>query len=134
MHVTAENVGSEIAGAIPELRPSVEENEDLHHVTFGDLYRWTEESGRGGRIEDLERAVRLVDTLFANGDSYVRNAVTVSFLEYIDPADSVGRQIFDFLTPSLQKEWQELDEYMQQLVGKSLRGSVSRNLFGTRPE
>ena len=127
MHLTAKNVGSAITGAIPELRTGVEENSDLHHLIFADLYRWTEQSVQGGKVENLKRAVRLVDELFVNGDSDVRNAVTVSFLEYIDPTDSVGRQMFDSLTPRLQGQWHELDEHMQRLVGKSLRGSIARH-------
>jgi hypothetical protein len=127
MQVTTTNVGSVIIAAIPELRQDVEEWEDLDHLTFMELFLWTESSVESANVHNLHRAVCLVDTIFQDCDLAIKNAVTVSFLERIDPEDETGKQIFDALTPALQSQWQALDEYMLQLIGKSLRGSVARD-------
>jgi len=127
MQVTASNVGSVIIAAIPELRQDVGEWADLDHLQFMELFLWTESSVEGGNVHNLHRAVRLVDTIFQDCDFAIKNAVALSFLERIDPEDRIGKQIFDALTPALQSQWQALDEYMLQLIGKSLRGSVVRS-------
>src|SRR5262249_24681421 len=119
MHVTVANVAKVIIAAIPELRAEVEENEDLHHVTFGDLYRWTEHASLEGTLSNVRRSVQLVDSIFRDCDSYISNAVTVSFLECISLNEVTGRQIFDELTPALQIQWRELDEYLRELAARS---------------
>ena len=127
MQVTNANVGSVIIAAIPELRADVEEWEELDHLQFMELFLWTKFSVESDNLNNLHRAVRLVDTIFQDCDSAIRKAVTVSFLEEIDPDVEIGKKIFDALTPALRSQWQALDEYMLQLIGKSLRDSVARN-------
>jgi len=127
MQVTASNVGSVIIAAIPEIREDVEEWEELDHLQFMELFLWTKSSVESSNVDNLHRAIRLVDNIFQDCDVAVGNAVTVSFLERVDPEDEIGRQIFDALTPALRKQWHALDEYMLQLIGKSLRGSVARS-------
>ncbi|HSZ63899.1 MAG TPA: hypothetical protein VK828_19015 [Terriglobales bacterium] len=127
MHVTTANIDSVIVSEIPDLRPDIEEWEGLEHLMFMELFLWAESSVRGGRTDDMARALRLVDAIFQDCDDKIKNAVTVSFLERIDPEDEVGRRMFDALTPELRKQWHALDEYMQQLIGKSVRGSVARS-------
>jgi hypothetical protein len=126
MHVTTANIDSVIVSEIPDLRLDIEEWEDLPHLMFMELFLWTESSLRDGRTNDAAKALRVVDTIFRDCDDKIKNAVTVSFLERIDPADEIGRQMFDALTPELRKQWHALDEYMQQLIGRSVRGSVAR--------
>jgi hypothetical protein len=132
MQVTASNVGSVIIAVIPELREDVEEWEELDHLQFMELFLWTESAVESANIDNLHRVVRLVDTIFQDCDLAIKNAVTVSFLERIDPEDDIGKQIFDALTPALRSQWQALDEYMLQLIGKSLRGSVARSAGPTK--
>jgi len=132
MQVTTANVGTVMINEIPELRLDVEENEELAHLMFMDLFVWTESSVRSGKMDDMARGLRLIDSIFQDCDATIKNAVTVSFLEHIDPEDEVGRKIFDALTPELKRQWQTLDEYMQKLIGKSLRGSVARNADQTK--
>jgi hypothetical protein len=127
MQVAKANVGSVIIAAIPELRADVDEWDDLDHLQFVELFQWTEASARSGNLDNLSRSIRLVDAMLRDCDAAVKNAVTVSFLECIDPDDEAGKQIFDALTPALREQWQALDEYMQELTGKSLRGSVAMN-------
>jgi hypothetical protein len=134
MQVTTANIDSVIAAEIPDLSPDIKEWEDLPHLMFMELFLWTESSVRSGKIDDMARALRLVDKIFQDCDDKIKNAVTVSFLERIDPDDEVGRQVFDALTPELRKQWHALDEYMQQLVGKSVRGSVAREADLKRSE
>jgi hypothetical protein len=127
MQVTSSNIDLVIISEIPDLRLDIEEWEDLPHLMFTELFAWTESSVRSEKIEDMARALRLVDTIFQDCDDEIKNAVTVSFLECIDPDDDLGRQMFDAITPALRKQWHALDEYMLQLIGKSVRGSVARN-------
>jgi|ERR1035438_3125573 hypothetical protein len=127
MQATSANIGSVIVTEIPDLSEDVREDENLPHLMFMDLFCWTESSVRSGKLDDMERALRLVDKVFQDCDASIKNALTVSFLEHIDPEDEVGRQIFDALAPELRTQWQALDEYSQQLIGKSLRGRVARN-------
>jgi hypothetical protein len=126
MQVTTANIDSVIITEIPDLRLDIEEWEDLPHLMFMELFLWTESSVRSGKIDDMAKALRLVDNIFQDCDDKIKNAVTVSFLEKIDPEDEVGRQLFDALTPELRKQWHAIDEYMQQLIVKSVRGSVAR--------
>jgi hypothetical protein len=127
MRVTTANIKSVIAAKIPDCPSDFEENE-LPHLMLSELFCWTESSARDGRDDDMAKALRLVDNIFGDCDDVVKNGVTVSFLEYVDPADEVGRKIFEALTPELQRQWRALDQYMQKLIGKSLRGSAARNV------
>jgi hypothetical protein len=70
---------------------TVKEDEDLPHLMFVELFCWTESSVRNGKTNDMVRALRLVDNIFRDCDMSIKNAVTVSFLEHIDPEDEVGR-------------------------------------------
>jgi hypothetical protein len=117
MQVTKANVGSVIIAAIPEFRADVDEWDDLDHLQFTELFQWTEASARSGTVDNLSRSIRLVDAMFRDCDAAVKNSVTVSFLEGIDPDDEAGKQIFDALAPALRDQWQALDEYMQRLIG-----------------
>jgi len=126
MAVTSANVGSVIAGAIPELRADIEEDEGLVHLIFMELFCWTESAAQGEKSDEVSKAIRLVDSIFRDCDADVKNALTVSFLENVDPENSVGQRIFDALTPELRSQWHELDGYMAQQVGKSLRGRVTK--------
>ena len=115
MTVTQANVGSVIRAAIPELSNDVKENEDLYHLTFWSIFDWTAQAVREGNRGNLVRAIELIDAIFLDCDAYVRNAVTVSFLEYVHPEDKVGREIFDALTPELRRQWHLLGEYLDNL-------------------
>src|ERR1700747_82095 len=101
MQVTASNVGSVIIAAIPELRKDVVEWKELDHLQFMELFLWTESAVESANIDNLHRAVRLVDTIFEDCNPAIKNAVTVSFLERIDPEDEIGKQIFNALGPAL---------------------------------
>ena len=126
MQVTNANVGSVIITAIPEFRVDVEECAELDHVQFMEFFLWTKSSLRSGNADNLHRAIRLVDGIFQDCDAAIKNAVTVSFLECIDPDDEIGKPIFDVLTRHCgtnRRRWTD----SLQLIGKSLRGSVARN-------
>jgi hypothetical protein len=127
MQSTIANVGSVIAAAIPALRLDIEEDEGLPHLMFMDLWRWTESSVQNGRLDEMTKAIQLVDEIYQDCDAKIKNAVTVAFLENIDPEDEVGGQVFDVLTPELRNQWKALDEYMHNLIGKSLRGIKGRS-------
>jgi len=101
MQVTNANVGSVIISAIPELRADVEEWADLDHLQFMELFLWTRSSVESENVDNLHRAVHLVDAILQDCDSAIKSAVTVSFLECIDPDDEIGKQILDALTPAL---------------------------------
>jgi len=134
MQVSGANVGSVIVAEIPDLRADIGEWEDLPHLMFMELFLWAESSVRNGKSDDMARALRLVDTIFRDCDDKIKNAVTVSFLERMDPDDEVGRQMFDALTPELRKQWDALDEYSLQFIGKSVRGHVAREAERKRSE
>ena len=129
MPVTTTNIKSVILREVPECDADFEEGE-LPHLMLSELFRWTESRARDGRNEDVARALNLVDGMFRDCDAAVKNGITVSFLENIDPDDEVGRRMFDALSPALRQQWQALDRYMIDLIGKSLRGSVARNAAG----
>ena len=126
MQVTNANVGSVIIAAIPELRADVEEWADLDHLQFMELFLWTRSSVESENVDNLHRAVHLVDAILQDCDSAIKSAVTVSFLECIDPDDEIGKPIFDVLPRHCgtnRRRWTD----SLQLIGKSLRGSVARN-------
>jgi hypothetical protein len=133
MLVTTTNIKHVILAEIPECDADFEADE-LPHLMLSELFRWTESATRDGRNDDMTRALRLVDDIFRACDDTVKNGVTVSFLECVDPEDEAGRKIFDALTPELRQQWHALDEYMKELIGKSLRGSVARNAELRRSE
>jgi hypothetical protein len=95
----------------PELREDFEFNEGLLHCQIGDFAAMTERAVRARDWGTFDRCVAIVNELGRWPDSYLRNAIYVSFLEHLPFDGSAGRDAWSRMTPQLQQGWKEIDAH-----------------------
>ena len=101
----------------PELHPLFEEHlrdqfgELLQHVFFGDLARYLVDQVRleGADVEKcrsggVARILGVLERAMASHDERVRELVSVSFVENLDPSDEAYKAVKSMLGPNLQEE------------------------------
>jgi hypothetical protein len=84
--MTKERFIDDLVRGCPEARPVVEEHlhdhgEILLHLVVADVLRLAIAMFDGGETEPLNRCLGAVSTGLTDGDEYVQNAISVSFVE-----------------------------------------------------
>ncbi len=65
----------------------------------------------------VKRCVRLADEVLRRGDSYVNNAVYVSYLESLPRKGEVHDRLREMMTSDLRTGWDEILAYLSKLPG-----------------
>lgn len=112
MTVNSKSFPELVIATFPRLKDEIEEDRDLLHLQMATLRRFGEKAAETGDIETARNCVALVDSIFADCDSLVRDAVYVSFVENINYDDL----LLKLLTPKLMDAWEEIDRYFQELA------------------
>jgi len=103
----------------PELHDDLEDEcfQGLH-LQISCLMRATQAAISESDREFLKRAFAFADNSLRLGDPSVKNAITVSFLEYLTFSDTKKRRrswAFDMMTPLLQQEYRHVMAYWEAL-------------------
>lgn len=101
----------------PELRDEIQEWHDLVHLQMMEFRILTERACARGDWETVERCLRLADELLRLGDSQIKNAVYVSYLEDLPRKGEIHDRLRTMMTTDLNSGWDEILAYLSKLLG-----------------
>lgn len=104
----------------PQLREDVCEWHDLSHLQMMEFVIFTEKAVEAGDWATVERCLELANRVLNQGNTEIRNAVHVSYLEHRPREGEVHERIRALMSPELRKAWDNILAYLS-----SLRGSES---------
>lgn len=114
MSTTAQFI-EQLVADFPELRDEIKAHEELLHVQMGSFARITQAAIDAGDFEALRRQFILADRFFRDAAPDLQNAFYVSYLEYLDFRGPHGQRAQSFMSSALQKGWQDIMEYLDEL-------------------
>jgi hypothetical protein len=103
----------------PELQDDIREWKGLVHLQMMEFVLFTERACKRGDWEIVGRCLRLADKLLRLGDTKVKNALYVSYLESLPRKGEVHDRLRKMMTPDLRKGWDEILEYLSKLLGST---------------
>ena len=108
----------ELGTEFPELQVEIKDWRGLVHLVMMEFVIFTERACRSEDWKTVERCLRLADRLLRNGDSKVKNAVYVSYLESLPRKGKIRDRLRTMMTTDLQKGWDDILEYLSKLLGR----------------
>jgi len=115
----------ELVTEFPQLRDEIKDWRGLDHLVMMEFVIFTERACRSGDWKTVERCLRLADKLVRHGNSKVKNAVYVSYLESLPRKGKVHDRLKSMMTTDLRKGWDEILQYLSKLLGRNVRSSAS---------
>ncbi len=101
----------------PELRDDIQEWHDLVHLQMMEFRLLTTRACERGNWETVEKCLGLADGLLRLGDSEVKNAVSVSYLEDLPRKGEIHDRLRTMMTADLNRGWDEILAYLSKLLG-----------------
>jgi hypothetical protein len=101
----------------PQLREQIHERRGLVHLEMLEFAVFTERACKRGDWVTVEKCLRLADKLLRSGDSDVRNAVYVSYLEILPRKGVVYDRLREVMTSDLRKGLDEILAYSSKSPG-----------------
>ncbi|WP_411845556.1 hypothetical protein AAFN60_18135 [Roseibacillus persicicus] len=93
---------------------------DLPYLVLGDFSRFLLTIHESQNQEQIDRAVQLIEQLHTDGDSYVREAVTIGLLEGIqntwEHAGTARKDFAEHLLPESKHWWDSLNRFWQREI------------------
>src|SRR5580704_14982720 len=96
----------------PELRDECEGYEGLAHLQMMEFALFTARECKLGNLETVAKCLRLAHRLLQFGDSEIKNAVYVSYLECLPRKGDVHDQIRITMTSDLRQAWDDILDYL----------------------
>ncbi|MFZ1745901.1 MAG: hypothetical protein WBO24_02260 [Nitrospirales bacterium] len=110
---------SEVKKKYPDLSESIDWNEDLMHISMGDLQRHAEEMCKSGKLEELKECFKWVEGYFCRSRHELLNAFNVSFLEYFEHQGLSPKEFQELMPVNLYRGYQEQRKCMENLAKKA---------------
>ena len=126
--ITRDDIASSMSKAFPDFAQDGNDR-DLPFIVLGNFARFLLHLQESREEQQLDKAVKLIEQLYVEGDRYVREAATIGLLEGIqnlwghagtDP-EIFGRR----LLPESRRWWDSLNKFWQNeipYVGADLKG------------
>ncbi len=126
--VTGHTFARELIAEFPELAAEIEDRAeaDEEYLPAGELRMFTEKAIGDGNFDLVRRCFEFVDRVYMDCDYDTWNEITVSYLEDLDLSHPNGKRARDLLPESLVRGWQELDDYLTELLGNLWRKDKKR--------
>lgn len=105
-----------VAGAYPDLRAELEEDDGLECVQTRRFCEHTQAAIDRGDIGAVATCFDIADRVIAHGDDSMLNAIHVAYLEDLDFRGPHGKRAFGKLSPALRTGWIDINEYMEALL------------------
>ena len=99
----------------PELHDEIKNCHRLDHLVMMEFVVFTERACKSEDWKTVERCLRLADKLLRHGNSKVKNAVYVSYLESLPRKGNVHDRLRKMMTTDLRKGWDDILEYLSKL-------------------
>lgn len=77
---------------------------------------FTEQACKREDLKTVEKCLRLADKLLRQGDSYINNAVYVSYLETLPRKGKVHDRLRSMMTKDLRKGWNDILDYLSKVA------------------
>ena len=103
----------------PELAEEFEEWHDLLHLKMGAFSRIAQGAKGEGDWDKYNRCMHVTDELLRDPDPDLENALNVSFLEHLDFDGPRGSKAWNYLSPRLQRAWEQMQRYLHDIHGAS---------------
>ena len=100
----------------PELSDEFADSDGLLHIEMSALAYHAQRAKGAGDWATYRRCMELVDKFWQQPDDKLLNALNVSFLEEIDFVGPRGTTAWQYLPPSLQRGWTEMQRYLENLA------------------
>lgn len=100
----------------PELRDEVKEWQGLDHLEMMEFVLFTKRACKRGDWKTVRKCLLVADKLLRDGDSKVKNAVYVSYLESLPRKGEVYDRLRSMMTKDLCKGWDDVLEYLSKLL------------------
>jgi hypothetical protein len=101
----------------PELRVEIQESQGLEHLQMMEFMLFTVRACERAEWATVEKCLRLADELLRLGDSKIKNAVYVSYLESLPRKGEVHDRLRKMMTSDQRKGWDEILAYLSKLSG-----------------
>jgi hypothetical protein len=101
----------------PELRGEIQEWPDLDHLQMMEFMLFTVRACERADWATVEKCLRFADELLRLGDSKIKNAVYVSYLESLPRKGEVHDRLRQMMTSELRTGWDEILAYLFKLLG-----------------
>lgn len=86
-----------------------------YYIVLGDFAKHVVELFRDGKTDEVSKVFSVVERLHNDGDNYVKEAVTIGFLEGIQNVAGNNnvhpKEFVQFLKPETKKWWQNLNDF-----------------------
>lgn len=102
----------------PQLRDECQENQGLTHIQMRDFALFTARECKLGNSETVAKCLRLAHSLLQLGDSEIKNAVYVSYLECLPLKGDVHDRIRMAMTSDLRQAWDDILDYLSKVSKK----------------
>ena len=103
----------------PEVREDVEFHQGLLHLEMMEFVLLTPRAIDEADWPLLKRCVHLAHELWERADPDLKNALNVSYLEHLKFSGSNGKQAWSRFTRELQKAWQDMQAYWEELARRT---------------
>lgn len=100
----------------PELQNEVKDCQGLDHLKMMEFALFTEQACKREDLKTVEKCLRLADKLLRQGDSYINNAVYVSYLETLPRKGKVHDRLRSVMTKDLRKGWDDILDYLSKVA------------------
>lgn len=100
----------------PELQGEVKEWRGLDHLKMMEFVIFTKRACKKADWETVRKCLRLAAKLLRDGDSKIKNAVYVSYLENLPRKGKVHDRLRSMMTKDLRKGWDAILEYLFKLL------------------
>jgi len=115
LKIDCQRFEKELLVEFPELHDEIKNCHRLDHLVMMEFVVFTERACKSEDWKTVERCLRLADKLLRHGNSKVKNAVYVSYLESLPRKGNVHDRLRKMMTTDLRKGWDDILEYLSKL-------------------
>jgi len=101
----------------PQLRDDIQEWQGLEHLQMMEFMLFTQRACKNRDWATVEKCLRFADKLLRYGDSGIKNAVYVSYLESLPRKGEVHDRLRKMMSADLRKGWDDILAYLSKLLG-----------------
>jgi hypothetical protein len=104
-----------LRATFPEIETEITEWTGLAHLQMMEFLVFTERAAEANDWTTVNKCLVFADELVHNGNSEIRNAVHVSYLEHLPREGEAREKIWEMMTPELRTSWINILEYLKRL-------------------
>ena len=108
---SSEDFAKVVCGRFPVLRKKPSKI-DFVYSQAGEFANYVNDNVRSGSFDVVQMAMSLIEDFWTNGDETLKSALQCNFLEVLDLRSPNGSKTFDKMSPILQKQYMDAQNYI----------------------